>query len=102
MDCMGCGEKSSGPCRHVNDYTCMDTLPDSLECPPGSVRCLENECVVTQWSEWSACPTCALPGELSLRTRSRQVMQPPARSGATCRGNLILLSLVGVMILPIP
>jgi len=74
MQCLGCLKKSSGPCRHNNDYSCVELLTDSLQCPSGSTRCRAEECVVSQWTEWTQCPAC---GVRETRTRRRIVIQTP-------------------------
>lgn len=37
--CGGCGKKSSGPCHHDNDNTCVDFFFGTEICPPGTTLC---------------------------------------------------------------
>ncbi|XP_062313300.1 thrombospondin type-1 domain-containing protein 7B [Osmerus eperlanus] len=61
-----------------------DSLCDQEEIPPGAQTCFlpcPEECVMSNWGHWSACPLPCDPG--MLRNRTRQVLRLPA-PGISC------------------
>ncbi|XP_072556633.1 thrombospondin type-1 domain-containing protein 7B-like isoform X1 [Paramormyrops kingsleyae] len=84
-----CGEGvQSRKVRCVRKDTVGDAVDSSLcdpeEAPPSGQTCFvpcPEDCVMSQWSQWSSCPS---PCEQSVvRTRQRQTLRLP-QTGSTC------------------
>nr|XP_055040560.1 thrombospondin type-1 domain-containing protein 7B isoform X1 [Misgurnus anguillicaudatus]XP_055040561.1 thrombospondin type-1 domain-containing protein 7B isoform X1 [Misgurnus anguillicaudatus]XP_055040562.1 thrombospondin type-1 domain-containing protein 7B isoform X1 [Misgurnus anguillicaudatus]XP_055040563.1 thrombospondin type-1 domain-containing protein 7B isoform X1 [Misgurnus anguillicaudatus] len=80
-------------CRKAgNGHVVPKRCPESSR--PESIRsCVlpcQIDCVVTPFSEWSACPTSCLPvnGTVSTQSRHRIIIQKPANGGQECPDTL--------------
>ncbi|XP_041663347.1 thrombospondin type-1 domain-containing protein 7B [Cheilinus undulatus] len=82
---VSCMKMNFGP---VQNKRCSEsTRPESIQ--PCSLAC-KKDCIVTPFSEWSACPTSCIPDNTTQTTQSRYriIIQRPSGGGQECPDTL--------------
>uniref|UniRef100_A0A674ML26 Thrombospondin type-1 domain-containing protein 7A n=1 Tax=Takifugu rubripes TaxID=31033 RepID=A0A674ML26_TAKRU len=78
-----CMKSNSGP---VISKRCSESArPEAIR--PCVFPC-KRDCVVTPFSEWTACPSACLPGNSHLTSRYRTIIQRSTNGGQECPGTL--------------